>query len=62
MLLPNVPNEFEDRPNGIKFVVMAYRKLSDQEVLQAVRHYGRTQAKPRRGSVVKIISTIGSRG
>ena len=59
MLMPDVKNEFPMPVNGIRFVVTAYRKLNDQEMLESIALYFRSTKKPaKKGSVVTIISII----
>ena len=59
MQMPDVKNEFSAPVNGIKFVVMAYRVLTDHEMLESISHYFRSVKKPaNKGSVVTIISII----
>lgn len=59
MQMPHVKNEFPQLVNGIKFAVMAYRKLTDHEMMQSIAHYFRSTKKPaKKGSVVTIISVI----
>lgn len=61
---PNIANELNDPANGVKYRVMAYRALSKQELMQAAAMYLRQKKgkKPKRGSLVTIISIIGFDG
>lgn len=61
MELPGVPHELRDPRRQVTYVVLAYRKLSRGEVLQAVRMYRAAhRAKPAKGSRVTIVTTIGA--
>ena len=61
MLAPNVANSILDQKRGITFVVMAYRKMTEDELNHAVVYfYAHTKKKPKKGSRVTIISTIGA--
>lgn len=57
-MTPNVANIFIDPDNDITFKVMAYRKLSKQELIQAVNMHASRRAKPARGTTVTIFSVI----
>lgn len=64
METPQVVNELNDPTAVVKYRVIAYRTLTKQELIQAVvlylrQHKGR---KPKRGSVITIVSIIGFDG
>lgn len=61
MQLPNIKNIIEDPKKGVKYNIIAYRKLSKPEMIEAVRYY-HTQKKvkkPKRGNTVNIITITG---
>lgn len=61
MELGNVPHTIKDSATGVTYVVMAYRQLTRDEVVQTVRmHQSSTQRKPKRGSRVVIYSSLGA--
>ena len=61
MQLPHVRNTARDEQSDVTYHVMAYRKLSESELVHAVRYYqARNRRKPKRGSAVTIVSLIGS--
>ena len=64
MEMPTVVNELNDPANGVTYRVMAYRPLSKQELMQSAALYLRQKKgkKPKRGSLVTIISIIGADG
>lgn len=55
--LPNVASGLRDTKTGVTFRVMAYRKLTDGEVREAIRYYLRQQPKPKHGETVTIYAT-----
>jgi hypothetical protein len=63
MEMPAVISEIQDKENRVKYRVLAYRKLERAELIQAVALYLRQQRKkPKRGTLVTIVTTIGSSG
>jgi hypothetical protein len=59
MELPNVVTTFIDQQSGVTYKVIAYRKLTRQEVLSTIRGYSMLCEKPpQRGAVVTIPSPI----
>ena len=58
--MPNVETLGEDT-NGVRFRFLAYRVLTRPEMLAALRVYWQNHKgkKPKRGSVVTIVSIIG---
>ncbi len=59
MKMPNIKTVLEKPVNGVKFEVLAYRKLTDREMLQAVAHFFRSaKKKPKPGSTITIVSVI----
>ena len=60
MQQPHVRNTARDETNDVTYHVMAFRKLTESELVNAVRYYrARNRRKPKRGSSVTIISIIG---
>jgi uncharacterized protein (DUF433 family) len=59
--LPNVSNILKDLENDVTYDVIAYRKLSRNEIIQAVRYYNsqKKTKKPKKGTSIKIITIIG---
>mgnify|MGYP000957780634 CR=1 FL=1 len=63
MEMPSVENTIKDAERGVTYVVMAYRTLTRAEVLSAVGSFlGQKKRKPKRGSVVRIITILGFDG
>lgn len=61
MEMPNIPHPIRDAERQVVYVVMAYRKLSRAEVVQMVRvHSAQSRRKPKKGSKVTIITSIGA--
>lgn len=61
MELPNAPHQIRDPERNITYVVMAYRQLSRTEVVQMIRvHQAAQRRKPKKGSLVRIVTTIGA--
>jgi len=58
---PNIINTLVDSEKNITYEVVAYRKLSREELVLAVRHFYAQKKKPRvrPGQKVRIISIIG---
>lgn len=60
MEFPKVPNMMRDPKTNITYNVLAYRELSREEVVQAIRVFNSTQKKrPKRNCQIDIISSIG---
>ena len=63
MELPNIPHTIRDPERDVTYVVMAYRKLAREEVVQMVRlHQSQKRTKPKRKSRIVIHSTFGLNG
>jgi hypothetical protein len=61
MELPTIQNILRDNENKIIYHVMAYRSLTREELLLAVRNYlASSKKKPKKGSTITIISIIGA--
>jgi hypothetical protein len=61
MQMPNVRNVLRDPTKQINYEVMAYRALSEQELLMAVRVYlsnTKKSKRPKPGQTVTIYSVI----
>lgn len=58
---PKVSNPIRDEERDITYNVVAYRKLSQEETVLAVRHYlaGKKSKKPKKGSTITILTIIG---
>lgn len=62
-LKPSVKSQIRDPKTGVVYSVMAYRKLTQAELIHAVQeHSRRAKKKPRNGSEVIIVSVIGFDG
>jgi hypothetical protein len=61
MQLPNVDNFIKDSQQGVTYNICAYRKLSQDEMMRAMRIFIQQQEgrRPARGAVVKIFSLAG---
>ena len=57
--LPNVKNTATDQQTGVTYNIMAYRTLTREEIVLAIRHALSQQKKPKRGTTLTIITTIG---
>ena len=61
MQMPNVVNTLVDKEKNITYEVVAYRKITREELILAVRHFyaqkKKTKVKP--GQKIKIISMLG---
>lgn len=58
--MPNVPTSIRSADHKVTYTVFAYRPLQRAEVVQAIRIFNaRSKKKPKRGSSVTIITTIG---
>lgn len=61
MEAPSVRSSIKDPAKDITYHVMAYRALGRPELVQAVGYYNsNTKKKPKRGSSVTIITSIGA--
>lgn len=61
MKMPNIPNPIRDAEGDVTYVVMAYRKLTRGEIVQAVRVYrSQHKRKPKKGTKVTIYSLHGA--
>ena len=59
MIQPNIETAYPVPANGIKFIVVAFRQLTTEEMQQSIAHYFRTvKRKAKIGSLVKIFSII----
>lgn len=59
---PDIESKLIDQAGGVTYIIKAYRPLSHQEMILAVRHYHAQRDKRRKlkpGSVVTIISIWG---
>jgi len=63
MQMPNVSNVAKDDERNITFNVLAYRKLSESELLRAIRYFRSTKQgrKLKKNTTYTILSTIGAR-
>ena len=60
MDVPDVCNVLHDQTKNIRYELMAYRQLSEAEVVQYVRHYlANAKKKPKKNSCVRIVTIIG---
>jgi hypothetical protein len=64
MQLPPVKNAIRDEENKVTYEVLAYRELSYEELVMAIRVYnGQKRSKKKdRNCTVQIITMIGSAG
>jgi hypothetical protein len=58
---PSVSNPIRDEKNGITYNVVAYRKLSREEIVLAIKHYraSKKTKKSKKGTTVTIVTIIG---
>ena len=63
MQIPDVSNIAKDEKRNITFNVMAYRKLTEAELVQAIRYFRSTKQgrKLKNNSTYTIVSIIGGR-
>lgn len=62
MEMPKVSHTYKDTKNDLTYVVMAYRKLTEDEFVRAVVYFRSQQKrKPKRGSQFVIMTMIGAR-
>jgi hypothetical protein len=61
MELPDVKHLLIDDKNEVRYEVLAYRKLTREEVIMAVRHYKSQKKikKPKKGTIITIVTVIG---
>lgn len=61
MKQPSVLNALVDKEKNITYEVVAYRKLTREELILAVRHFYSQKKKPKvkPGQKIRIISIIG---
>jgi len=60
---PNIINKLIDHQDGVTYKVIAYRKLTEKELIFAVRHHlANRKGKPKKGTIVTIYSIIGHNG
>ena len=60
---PSVVTTVDDPSSGVTYRVLAYRKLSREELLFAIASYnGRRKRHHKRGTVVTVVSIIGFDG
>jgi hypothetical protein len=60
MEMPNVCNVLHDSVKNIRYELMAYRTLSEAELVQHVRYYlANAKKKPKKNSCVTIVTIIG---
>ena len=62
MQMPTVPTEIKDEDWNFTFRVLAYRKLTREEMLQALAMWrGQSKRnKPKKNQIVEITSIIGA--
>jgi hypothetical protein len=61
MDMPDIKHTVRDEENQITYHVMAYRQMSQSEVLFAVRYHASTlKRKPKRGTTFTILTVIGA--
>lgn len=57
---PNTRNVIKDAERKVTYVVMAYRQLSREEIVIAVRHHlSQRRGQPKKGSTIIIMTTFG---
>ena len=60
MEMPTVKNVAVDKVNGITYEVMAYRQITQGEMLAAIRQAnGTKKRKPKRGTKFTLITLFG---
>jgi hypothetical protein len=63
MEMPNIPRQMRDAERNIVYTVLAYRQLSQAEVLAAIRAYlSQQKRKPAKNKRDTIITTLGATG
>lgn len=59
---PNVRNVLTDERRGVRYEVLAYRALTEDELIMSVRFaLSQMRRKPKRGQTVTVVSVIGAR-
>ncbi|HVA48402.1 MAG TPA: hypothetical protein VNH11_18705 [Pirellulales bacterium] len=62
MLAPNVGNVVIDRERDIHYTVVAYRALTETELMFVVRQFLSSRKRsPKKGSRFEIVTSIGAR-
>ena len=62
MEAPNVMNVLTDTTKDIRYEVIAYRALTEEELYMAVRvALGQMKRKPKKNSTCQIVTVIGAR-
>jgi hypothetical protein len=62
MEMPSVQNVLNDSQRGVRYEVYAYRALTIEELVFAVRSFlAQAKRKPKRGTCVEIHTVIGAR-
>lgn len=58
---PHISNSIRNKEKDVTYNVIAYRKLSRDEVVNAIRHYHsqKNSKKLKKGTTVTIVTTIG---
>ena len=58
---PRVQNSLVDPDNNVTYHVMAYRRLTEQELRMAVQYYlaNRRRKSPDRNKTITIVSSLG---
>jgi hypothetical protein len=60
MEMPTVQATIKDPTAGVTYRVLAYRRVTRNEVLRAIAAYtAQKKRKPKKGSVVDIVTTYG---
>ena len=62
MDMPTVNNVLVDEEGGVRYEVLAYRRLSREELVMSVRFYHvnrKSRRKLKKGTVIQIVSVIG---
>ena len=61
MQLPDIVNILKDPEKDVTYKIVAYRKLSRDEMVQAVRFYHSQKKKkrPKKGDTIEIITIFG---
>lgn len=58
---PRIEHEIRDPERNITYIVVAYRTLTQQEVVFAVRAFlTRTRRKPKKNSRIEILTVFGA--
>jgi hypothetical protein len=60
MELPSIPHVIRDPDRKVEYVVLAYRNLTREEVLQAIRAFNRGKRAAPKDSRITITTTIGA--